>query len=42
VLDSPYTVVTLSNFDFPSEPYIGVPTVALVTERAKRDAAQKP
>lgn len=42
VLDSPYTVVTLSNFDFPSEPYVGVPTVALVTERAKRDAAQKP
>lgn len=39
VLGSPYTVVVLSNQDPPAEAAVGLPTVALVAERAKRDKA---
>jgi hypothetical protein len=38
VLGSPYTVVVLSNQDPPADMYAGIPIVALVAERVKRDA----
>lgn len=37
VLGSPYTVVVLSNQDPPAEAAVGLPVIALVAERAKRD-----
>ena len=37
VLGSPYTVIVLSNQDPPAEAYAGLPVIALVAERAKRD-----
>lgn len=40
VLGSPYTVVVLSNFDPPAESVVGLPIVALVAERAKRDKSR--
>ena len=42
VLDSPYTVVVLSNIDPPSYAYVDVPVLALVAEKAKREAAKTP
>jgi CubicO group peptidase (beta-lactamase class C family) len=42
VLDSPYTVVVLGNIDPPSYAHVGIPVVALVAERAKRDSARTP
>ena len=41
VLGSPYTVVVLSNFDPPAESVVGLPVVALVAERAKRDKSRQ-
>lgn len=38
VLGTPYTVVVLSNQDPPADMYAGMPIIALVAERAKRDA----
>jgi len=38
VLGSSYTVVVLSNQDPPADMYAGIPIVALVAERVKRDA----
>lgn len=38
VLGSPYTVVVLSNQDPPAEMFAGIPVVAMVAERVKRDA----
>jgi D-alanyl-D-alanine carboxypeptidase len=39
VLQSPYTIVVLSNQDPPSAQYAAAPIIALLAERAKRDAA---
>lgn len=40
VLGSPYTVVVLANQDTPAEANAGIPVVAMVTERAKREKTQ--
>lgn len=40
VQDSPYTVVVLANQDPPAEAAAGFPVIALVAQRAKRDAAR--
>lgn len=42
VLDSPYTVVVLGNIDPPSYAYVDIPVLALVAEKAKREAAKNP
>jgi CubicO group peptidase (beta-lactamase class C family) len=36
VLDSPYTVVVLANQDPPADAYVGMKTIALIAEKAKR------